>query len=227
MQQQQQGWMQKCEARFGPLVALALKAVAAHKAGDTATRDKLNREVEQRIAKLQEGVQRELKDYVQRLAVLKTVDPGVVYVVARERYRLTTLVLKAMDRGGLKFDPHKFVASVVGLVRQAEARAKRAKDEAKFSEAAFYAELAKDLRAVAPKAWFQPRPEKVTGELEARGLDKFADKSADEPADEPAAEAEPLNPVLSPEDVNRIAAAQAAAQAAAETGTRRSRRRRQ
>lgn len=145
------------QAYFDQITKLAVAATKAHQSGDTATRDDLNRRVASATAALSKRDERGLKDYVQRLTILKIVEPGVLYLVARERYHLTRLILQATRHGGLQFDPYRFVPSVVALISQAEARFQSAVAQSNFGEAEFYARLAKHLKRAAQSSWLAPK----------------------------------------------------------------------
>jgi hypothetical protein len=146
----------------------------------------------------------------------------ILYVSRRFRERLADLVPQPAEGEALALHAPAFQDSpgVQALVLSLQ------KGEKKLNELATAAWKARQAKKANAGTWKgAPRPNKMervmAGELKARGLDKLAT----EPTDEPAAEPEPLaNPVLSEEDMDRIAEAQAAALAAAETGSRRRRR---
>ncbi|MGC8775992.1 MAG: hypothetical protein ACP5QN_01610 [Minisyncoccia bacterium] len=144
------GWMDKCEKRFGQIVAIAQKSALLYKEGKDVTQ--LNRTVELRVEALSQEEKRELKDYVQKLAWGGEANLGVVKLIAPERYLFTAEICKAIS-AGLTFNVFRVRESVINLLLEIEKLRQKASKEERPSEAISWRMMLNDILRHCPPQW--------------------------------------------------------------------------
>jgi hypothetical protein len=178
---QVQEWLASAQQRYGALLALVRKAVFAYRENRTDEVRHLNQQVEAALTKLSPDQRRELKDFCQQLIIRsggeeqerrsaltercqrreerrEVLPLGALKLVAPERYRLTGLILKAIQNGFRVRNYSRIREVVLEAIAWAKAQALECAERGQFDRASFFSQLAQDLRSAAPRIWFQPRP---------------------------------------------------------------------